>query len=269
MKLNEVKNLVKDSTQVNINNRLNKIDVSSYLKKETPSRSFLNLKVVYTFASLIILFIVAISINMINTPTTTLTFDINPSIEVKLNTFNKVVSVEAINQDGYAFIDALDYKNKSIDELLTEIQLVGTELGYFETSEAFMLVGVYADDYDAESKVVDILDSSIFFNCLTITQHYETDQLRLNDIDYDSYFETMFSRVESNESITQEGSADYQDTNSLDEPASPQIDYSGYSEVKLLIVQSLINETDYTQADLLTLLDLPISELITEYNTID
>jgi hypothetical protein len=52
------------------------------------------------------------------TPVSTISLDVNPSIEYKLNRFDRVVGVEALNEDGQQILEQLKVKNKNIDEAL-------------------------------------------------------------------------------------------------------------------------------------------------------
>lgn len=47
--------------------------------------------------------------------------DINPSIEITLNKRNKVIRMDAINQDGENILEHLDYKNQDVDEVLYKL----------------------------------------------------------------------------------------------------------------------------------------------------
>lgn len=55
------------------------------------------------------------------TPTATISIDINPSIELNINRFDRVVSVEGFNEDGRELSNALDIKYKNYAEAIEEI----------------------------------------------------------------------------------------------------------------------------------------------------
>lgn len=52
-------------------------------------------------------------------PEATVEVTINPSIELKLNYFNKIIKSTPLNEDGNTLLKNIDIKNKSIDEALT------------------------------------------------------------------------------------------------------------------------------------------------------
>lgn len=55
------------------------------------------------------------------TPTARIDIDINPSIELGINRFDKVVSVNPLNDDGKELAESLDIKFANYDEALREI----------------------------------------------------------------------------------------------------------------------------------------------------
>lgn len=55
------------------------------------------------------------------TPTARICIDINPSLELGINRFNKVVSVEPLNDDGKKLAESLDIKFVGYDEALQKI----------------------------------------------------------------------------------------------------------------------------------------------------
>ena len=53
------------------------------------------------------------------TPTATVLISINPSIELKINRFDKIIKVSPKNTDGETLLKSVKLKNKNIDEALT------------------------------------------------------------------------------------------------------------------------------------------------------
>ncbi|NNJ29428.1 anti-sigma-I factor RsgI family protein [Lacrimispora defluvii] len=72
-------------------------------------------------------------------PYSYVSLDVNPSIEYTLNRLDRVIQVEAVNDDGQAILDELnmtDLKNKSIeDAILATVQQISNE-GYFTKSNS-------------------------------------------------------------------------------------------------------------------------------------
>lgn len=55
------------------------------------------------------------------TPTAAISIDINPSIELGINRFDKVISVDGYNDDGRALAEALNLKFTNYDEAVNQI----------------------------------------------------------------------------------------------------------------------------------------------------
>ena len=55
------------------------------------------------------------------TPTVEISVDINPSIELRVNRFNRIVSCESYNEDGKLLLDSLDVRFKEYSEAIDEI----------------------------------------------------------------------------------------------------------------------------------------------------
>ena len=69
------------------------------------------------------------------TPTSYISLDVNPSIEYSLNTFNRVLSVTAVNDDGEKIIVDLDVKNNEISEAVQKTVDKLIEGGYISNDE--------------------------------------------------------------------------------------------------------------------------------------
>ena len=55
------------------------------------------------------------------TPTSGISIDINPSIELSVNRFGRIISVDGMNADGHALSDALHIKFKSYTDAVNQI----------------------------------------------------------------------------------------------------------------------------------------------------
>lgn len=55
------------------------------------------------------------------TPTAEISIDINPSLELGINRFDRVVSVDAFNEGGQALADTLDVKYKSYSQAIDQL----------------------------------------------------------------------------------------------------------------------------------------------------
>ena len=90
--------------------------------------------------SIPILILGIVSIILYNNRTvTTITMDINPSIEINLNKKDKVKSIKALNDDGNNIITS-NIKGKTLDDALDIIVSNVTEKGYIEGNQVTILL---------------------------------------------------------------------------------------------------------------------------------
>ena len=81
-----------------------------------------------------------------NTVSSTVALDVNPSVEIKVNAKEKVLSVDALNEDGKIIIGDMDFKGSDID--LAVNALIGSMLknGYLNELTNSILVSVDNND---------------------------------------------------------------------------------------------------------------------------
>ncbi len=78
-------------------------------------------KLAYAFAMCFIFFIAFGGYNIYFTPTSIISIDINPSIEIGINRLNKVISVEGYNEDGVDFANSLDILYDDYEDAIDEV----------------------------------------------------------------------------------------------------------------------------------------------------
>ncbi|MBS4539081.1 anti-sigma factor domain-containing protein [Clostridium sp. D2Q-11] len=67
--------------------------------------------------------------------------DINPSVEIAYNLYDRVINVEGINEDGQYITEELkEYKNRKIDEVVSKVIDKAMENGYMEEDENAVLI---------------------------------------------------------------------------------------------------------------------------------
>ena len=80
------------------------------------------------------------------TPTSYVSLDVNPSIEYSLNTFDRVLSVKGVNDDGKIILEKIELtslKNKAIDQAVRETIDAIAQQGYFpKDSEGDVVIAV-------------------------------------------------------------------------------------------------------------------------------
>ena len=88
-----------------------------------------------------------------NNPTSYVSLDINPSILLSVNRFDKVVKVEALNDDASKVISDLKLYNTDVTDAVNKIVNEANELGYVKDEEEAILVSTYCDNTEKQDKL--------------------------------------------------------------------------------------------------------------------
>lgn len=90
------------------------------------------------------------------TPTSYMCVDINPSIELGINAFDKVISVEALNEDGQAVLDELGrIKGMNLDAAVELIVDEAIDQEFIEENDdSFVQLTAVTDDEDKASRLL-------------------------------------------------------------------------------------------------------------------
>ncbi|MGD9761204.1 MAG: hypothetical protein AB7U52_02070 [Candidatus Izemoplasmatales bacterium] len=154
MNIRQFKDNLKDSTEFKININSESIDYKSYLpeKRRKPILNFRYLSLIT--AVLVLGLFTYLSFN----PVTSLTMDINPSIEFKLSVFNRVVSVTGLNASADEMLLDLDLNYKKIDEAVALIYQYSEENDLTINDNVYVLFGI--EDENKVDKLTEILNLS-------------------------------------------------------------------------------------------------------------
>ena len=103
------------------------------------------------------LVLLVVSAGMWLLPVTSIDLDINPSLELRVNSFGRVTRLKGLNADGLALVEELDVKGLPYDEAMQRI-LISEELeAYLDNGSLISITVVGKDESLAEemlSKVV-------------------------------------------------------------------------------------------------------------------
>lgn len=80
------------------------------------------------------------------TPASYLSVDINPSVELGINTFGLVVSAEALNKDGEDVLSGIDVKGTKAKKAVNIIVDAATDKGYLKDDGSSVVLITAADD---------------------------------------------------------------------------------------------------------------------------
>lgn len=99
------------------------------------------------------------------TPVSYVSLDVNPSIEYWLNTFDRVLSVNGVNDDGKIILEKVELtslKNKAIDQAVRETINAIAEQGYFlKDSEGGVVIAVSGNQPAKSEKLSAQLKSAV------------------------------------------------------------------------------------------------------------
>lgn len=91
-----------------------------------------------------------------NTPLSYVSFDINPSVELGVNAFNRVVTAEGINADGQALLQQNRFTNMSVEDCLRELVQEAAQQGYVnEDGSTVIALTALSDNQDEAVKLQD------------------------------------------------------------------------------------------------------------------
>ncbi len=258
MNINQFKKNLKDHAEFVINNRYEELDVRSYLPEKRTFYFRLRLKNV--FAGFLVLSFISLFGFLSFNPVSTLTIDINPEIELKLNVFNRVIGVEGMNEDADEFMTGIDVKYKSIEKATELIYEHGLETDYAYNGQLYVLYGVYSTKENLNEKITEKINASVlsFVKTIVISDVLDTP----NDLEYNIELSPSFSYNDIPEdSMGGTPSTEQKSYSSIVE------DYEG-SDTLLNLVIMIFNESDQftTSEDFTYLLSLELYELYDLYN---
>lgn len=104
------------------------------------------------------------------TPSAYVSLDVNPSIEYSINTFDKVLSVTGVNDDGLEIIDELELKNlenKSIDDAISLTVEQIAALNYLDGDEAGIMITTSSDNLEKAEELAADLETVVNEVCKT------------------------------------------------------------------------------------------------------
>ncbi|MFA7076321.1 MAG: hypothetical protein WC152_06610 [Candidatus Izemoplasmatales bacterium] len=157
MNIKDFKENLKNSAEFKININAESIDYKTYLP-EKQRKPLLNFK----YISLITVIAILGLFTYLNyKPITNLTMEINPSLELNLNVFNRVVSVDGLNEEANDMLKEINIKHHKINEAVKIIYSYSEEHGYASNDNIYVLFGVKSNNVDNTEELIDILNEDI------------------------------------------------------------------------------------------------------------
>ncbi len=92
------------------------------------------------------------------TPTSVISIDVNPSIELAINRFDKVISVEAYNEDGQALKNSLNIQFLGYTDAVEQI-LTNKDIQDYLSQDEILSIVVTGSDNKKNEKILSELES--------------------------------------------------------------------------------------------------------------
>lgn len=93
------------------------------------------------------------------TPYSLVSLDVNPSVELSLNRFDRVISAKAMNDEGEVLLSLSDIENKTAEEALTTL-LSGDYLADYLGDDAYVTMTVQGGSADREEALLNVMDTA-------------------------------------------------------------------------------------------------------------
>lgn len=93
-----------------------------------------------------------------NTPAAVISFDINPSIELEVNMFDKIINVTSYNSDGQSIIDGMNLKNKNYIAAIKEILKNETIISFLQSDNNVEILVAGKDETKSDTMRTCLLE---------------------------------------------------------------------------------------------------------------
>lgn len=133
-------------------NNSNKRPVLSILRSHKMASTFSAL------AACLVIAAIVFGVQVQTTPTAFVDIDVNPSIEIELNRFDKVVNVKGINKDGTSVVSDLSLTGLSYEEALKALTQSPSMAAYLK-DDSFIQLSVTSDSQNQEAQLTNISEN--------------------------------------------------------------------------------------------------------------
>lgn len=138
--------LLSDGSVITVRSAPN-LDIGSVVSLEDVIRTsaFYIKKLASMAASIILVVFIGLGVYAWKNPVQYINIDINPSIELSVNCFNRIVSINSLNDEGWRIIRAVSLKADTYESGIRKIISSAKELGYIH-EEGDILISISSND---------------------------------------------------------------------------------------------------------------------------
>jgi hypothetical protein len=129
-----------------------------------------------------------------NTPYSYLNIDINPSVEIATNVYDRIISVKPLNDDGQKLLELGSYKNMKLEDGVEELLQDAKEKGYFNNEQKnAVMITVSGKDEDKVAEIQDEVkdtaeaevkqankDAQVVVEKIPLVRHQEAEKLGIS-----------------------------------------------------------------------------------------
>lgn len=138
-----------------------------YLEQQRHRRACLRRGPQYVMAAICLFLLVGVGGYIrYNKPVSYISMDVNPSIELAINCYGKVIGAEAYNRDGENILGHLSLKNRPYIQAIRTL-LEDEISGGFLTENATLVFTIISDSPDAIREGLDTINSAYSYQVLT------------------------------------------------------------------------------------------------------
>lgn len=149
--------LSEDGCVVKIHNNNYRIGQEVSMKKRLNTKK----AIAFVSAAASFMLVSGISAYAYFTPYSHVSLDVNPSVEYEVNRFDRVLSVDGVNEDGEDIINEIDadnLENRSIEDAISMTIDEISNAGYFDSEDGGIVITASSDDTAAADELVSTLE---------------------------------------------------------------------------------------------------------------
>ncbi len=109
-------------------------------------------KLIPVLCCLLIVFLSFGGYHVYNTPVATISLDVNPSVELEINTFDRIIGVTAYNDDGEIVTKDLNLSNKKYEDAV-QMLLDSEQMAAYLGNDALVSIAVSSGETDKTSEI--------------------------------------------------------------------------------------------------------------------
>lgn len=129
-------------------------------KRELPRRVFLRRAMLAAAACLALVAAGTLGVRWYAQPTAYIGIDVNPSIELSVNRFNRVVAAEGVNDDGRALLESVSLENRAYADAVRELTESAAFASYAE-ADSYVEFSITCDDEPQAQELQDVSDACV------------------------------------------------------------------------------------------------------------